>query len=135
MEKVQSPILNHKVLTSLLGSTIILDHFLTYLNYLRSSNGNLSGFWMTYIDLEDGHKWTKDGDMLTIEWMKGLPSPDVVLEFLSCKCSKECKAPTCPCITNGLKCTEACRLSDCSNFSAQDLQYAQDDESDYDSDA
>ena len=83
----------------------------------------------------DGHGWTKDGDMLTVEWMKGPPALDVVLEFLSCKCSKECKAPTCPCAFNGFKCTEACRLSDCSNFSAQDLQYAQDNESDYNSDA
>ena len=53
LEKVPSPILNQEVLTSLLCSTVILDHFLTYLDYLRSANGNLSGFWMTYIDLVD----------------------------------------------------------------------------------
>lgn len=47
--------------------------------------------------------------------MGGQPAPKAVLEFLSCQCKKSCKLPTCSCLVNGLKCTDMCRLQDCTN--------------------
>ena len=43
------------------------------------------------------------------------PAPQAVLEVLSCQCSRSCKLPSCSCIVNGLKCTDMCRLQDCTN--------------------
>jgi len=45
--------------------------------------------------------------------LHGEPAPAALLEFLSCSCTRSCKLPTC--ITSGLKCTDMCRLRDCSN--------------------
>ena len=47
--------------------------------------------------------------------MSGEPAPAVLFEFLSCSCPRSCKLPTCTCLTNGLKCTDMCRLRDCNN--------------------
>lgn len=47
--------------------------------------------------------------------MSGEPAPAVLLELLSCSCARSCKFPTCTCITNGLKCTDKCRLRNCNN--------------------
>ena len=47
--------------------------------------------------------------------MSGEPAPAVTLEFLSCSCARSCKLPSCTCLTNGLKCTDMCRLRDCNN--------------------
>ena len=58
--------------------------------------------------------WTKDGT-LVIDWMGDQPAPQAVLEVLSCQCSRSCKLPSCSCIVNGLKCTDMCRLQDCTN--------------------
>ena len=50
------------------------------------------------------HGWVIEGKELSIEWMKGPDAaPDVILEFLSCKCMKECKAASCPLINNAIK--------------------------------
>ena len=47
--------------------------------------------------------------------MSGEPTPAALLEFLSCSCARSCKLPTCTCLTNGLKCTDMCRLRGCNN--------------------
>ena len=47
--------------------------------------------------------------------MSGEPAPAVILEFLSCYCARSCKLPSCTCLTNGLKCTDMCRLRNCNN--------------------
>ena len=62
------------------------------------------------------HGWARDDDgRLTVKWMKGSPAPDVVLQLLSCNCSRKCKLPECPCLTNGLKCTSMYKLQTCDN--------------------
>ncbi|KAG1686575.1 putative RNA-directed DNA polymerase from transposon BS [Nymphon striatum] len=40
---------------------------------------------------------------------------DAVLQLLTCKCSRTCKNPACPCFENGLRCTDLCRLLTCTN--------------------
>lgn len=62
-----------------------------------------------------GHGWLQEEDSLTIKWMCGDPAPIAVLEFLACSCSRVCKLPNCSCLANGLKCTDMCRLKECSN--------------------
>ena len=48
--------------------------------------------------------WVRnDVGQLTVEWMRGYPAPDVVLQLLLCKCSRRCKLPECQCMSNGLK--------------------------------
>ena len=41
--------------------------------------------------------------------------PKAVIELMSCMCKKECKDYSCDCIRNGLKCSDICRLTTCSN--------------------
>ena len=62
-----------------------------------------------------GHGWVQEDGKLSTKWMSGEPAPAALLEFLSCSCARSCKLPTCTCLTNGLKCTNMCRLRDCSN--------------------
>ena len=67
----------------------------------------------------EGHGWkfTTDGDaqVLAIDWMDGASAPEAVLELLSCKCRKSCKAPQCPCVVNRLVCSDMCTLKTCEN--------------------
>ena len=80
--------------------------------------------------------WTlsEEGELL-ITWMTGAPAPEVVLEFLSCKCKKSCKLPTCHCMVNGLRCTQACTLQECENMTDEEASAVQEEtESDSDSD-
>ena len=48
------------------------------------------------------------------------PAPDSILEFLSCSCSKSCDNNRCTCRANNLKCSEMCKLKQCSNFMIED---------------
>ena len=48
-----------------------------------------------------GHGWCNKDRQLAICWMRGSPAPEVVIEFLSCKCSSVCRVPTCQCLANG----------------------------------
>ena len=62
------------------------------------------------------HGWAKNDDgQLIVEWMRGSPAPDAVLQLLSCKCSRGCKLSECQCMSNGLKCTNMCKLQTCAN--------------------
>ena len=38
-----------------------------------------------------------------------------VLELLSCQRKRRCQLPNCTCLSNGLQCTDLCRLQDCEN--------------------
>ncbi|KAG0727608.1 hypothetical protein GWK47_034280 [Chionoecetes opilio] len=70
-----------------------------------------------------------DGE-LVINWMTAAPAPDTVLEFLSCKCKKSCKLPTCQCMVNGLHCTQACLLQECENMKDEEVHAEQEEGSD-----
>lgn len=60
----------------------------------------------TRVPSSTDHGWATDDDgNLVVEWMCGSPAPDVILQFLSCKCSRSCKLPACTCLSDGLKCT------------------------------
>lgn len=63
------------------------------------------------------HGWTLGEDgQLEIQWMTGSPAPSVILEFISCRCIRSCQLPGCECMASGLKCTNECRLQDCTNM-------------------
>ena len=56
----------------------------------------------------------KDG-VLEVQWMNCQPAPDAILELMSCLCSNECSERSSPCIKNVMKCTDMCKLQNCSN--------------------
>ena len=47
--------------------------------------------------------------------MDGQPAPQAVLDLLACNCTRKCSLPKCVCLSNGLKCTDMCRLQECEN--------------------
>ena len=78
---------------------------------------------------------TDDDDKLALQWMRGSPAPQAVLQFISCKCVRFCKLPECTCLSNGLKCTEMCKLQTCTNqASEQDSEGELSDSDDNDED-
>ena len=65
--------------------------------------------------------------------MSGSPSPKAVIELLACTCRGVCRSNTCECILNGLKCSDLCRLADCSNQPDEmSFQSEEDDDDDID---
>ena len=46
----------------------------------------------------------------------------MVLSLISCKCARKCQDSGCSCILNGLKCTIAYKLQDCSNMAEEDVK-------------
>ena len=76
----------------------------------------------------DGHE--KDR-ALAIEWLRQKPTPESMLEFVSCKCKKnKCSNGMCDCFMVGLSCTNVCRCLSCANgTSAQDEELGEGDES------
>ncbi|KAJ8377970.1 hypothetical protein AAFF_G00249600 [Aldrovandia affinis] len=62
-----------------------------------------------------GTKNGNDDGQLTVEWMRGSPAPEAVLQLLSCNCSRRCKLLECQCMSSGLKCTNLCKLQTCDN--------------------
>ena len=76
----------------------------------------------------NGWKLDEDGG-LSVDWMRGPPAPEAVLDLLTCNCVRSCKLPSCTCLTNGLRCTDMCRLQTCSNqASEQELNQATEQE-------
>ena len=69
-------------------------------------------------------------ERLVIDWMSGLPAPRAVIELLSCMCKKACNDDSCYCIQNGLRCSDLCRLTTCSNQpdEEEDIQVDLDEE-------
>ena len=81
------------------------------------------------------HGWDIDADgQLVIQWMRGTPAPDTVLQLLSCMCKRSCKLPDCICLNNGLKCTHLCKLQSCSNQPNEEEPVPQLTDSDEDED-
>lgn len=62
-----------------------------------------------------GHRWVQEDNKLSVKWISSEPAPAAFFEFLPCSCARSCKLPTSMCLTNGLKCTDMCRLRDCNN--------------------
>ena len=62
-----------------------------------------------------GSGWCTEDGKLAVDWKGGQPALQAVLELLSCQCNRSCKLPSCSCIVNGLRCTDMCRLQDCTN--------------------
>ena len=59
----------------------------------------------------DCKSWSlSDDGELQINLMTEAPATNVVLQFLSFKCKKSCKLPSCQCMVNALPCTQACTL-------------------------
>lgn len=65
------------------------------------------------------HGWSRadqDGDLqLSIDWFSVSIGPQVVLEFLSCSCKRDCVTPSCQCVANNLACTDPCYARQCKN--------------------
>ena len=77
----------------------------------------------------DGHGWSVDNDDLTVQWMSGSLAPDMVLNFMSSNGKRDFQWSSCQCVSNGLKCTDACFLKDCSNVQEdEDLEQDSDEE-------
>lgn len=58
-----------------------------------------------------------DGDStLVIDWMRGKPAPQALLDLLACTFPCKCKLPQCVCMKNVLKCTEMFTLQCCDNW-------------------
>ena len=74
----------------------------------------------------DGHGWNILDGQLEICWLTCAPATEVVLELMSCRCSRNCDKD-CPCVMNGLRCTPACKLQECTN-----MQHDDDDDDDDD---
>ena len=104
-----------------------------------------AAIWRNYLRNNEvpppvGHGWYLVNDegqeKLAIDWMSGLPAPRAVIELMSCMCKKDCNDDSCDCIRNGLKCSDLCRLTTCSNQpdEEEDVQVDQLDEEDVDFD-
>jgi len=63
-----------------------------------------------------------------IVWMSGMPAPKAVMELLACTCKRVCEDNTCECILKGLKCSDLCRLADCSNQPDEESFPSQEDD-------
>ena len=73
-----------------------------------------------FIPEPEQHGWIAYDDELSIDWMSGKPAPQAVLEFMSCDCTRSCTV-NCQCVSNGLKCTDMCRLAECENRETVDM--------------
>ena len=70
-------------------------------------------------------------DKLLIKWTLLLPTPEDILDLLSCDCQRECKIETCICLTNNLNCTDACHSFICNNsHNSEDDYYSNDQDED-----
>lgn len=88
-----------------------------------------------FVPSPEDHGWsTNEEGELEIKWMSGSPAPDAVLQFLSCRCVRSCKLPDCTCLSNGLKCTNLCKLQTCGNQCSEEEAPAQLTDSEEDED-
>ena len=78
--------------------------------------------------------WFYKNETLSIDWMDGKPAPDAVLDLLSCVCKRKCVPNDCICITNGMKCTDMCKLPNCENRIDEDENYEEEESAESDSD-
>lgn len=80
--------------------------------------------WKTSCQDPEGHGWIKKAGALAVEWLRQKLAPELVLEFVSCKCKKnKCSNGMCDCFMVDLSCTNVCRCFNCANGT-----FAQDEE-------
>ena len=78
-----------------------------------------------------GVGWERGTDgKLEIKWTSLLPTPEEILDIVSCDCRRECKTETCICLTNNLNCTDACHSFICDNSHNSEDDYYSNDEDD-----
>lgn len=53
--------------------------------------------------------------VLVFNRMDGEPAQQSVMWLLACKCTHACTASDCQCISNGMLCTDMCKLKTCNN--------------------
>ena len=80
----------------------------------------------------DGQGWQQKGDQLEIYWTDQAPAPDAVMKLVCCGCKGSCATRRCSCVSNGLRCTEACACQDSCMNCANEEENEEDDESDDD---
>ena len=78
----------------------------------------------TVVKTQRGMVGIKKAAALAVEWLRQRLAPELVLEFVSCKCKKnKCSNGMCDCFMVGLSCTNICRYLNCVNRT-----FAQDEE-------
>ena len=72
---------------------------------------------VAYIPAPHGFGWTVDDKGLHVTWMTQKPTPDAVLELVSCGCKKtKCiEGLKCLCCPHGVPCTDLCLCKECNN--------------------
>jgi len=45
-----------------------------------------------------GYGWSLENGELHIDWSTAAPAPEIVMELLSCTCTRQCSAETCTCV-------------------------------------
>ena len=100
-----------------------------------------AGIWhrgiLPYPDIPcpNNHGWEVSGSSIDVRWLGSKPSPEEVLELISCTYKRSCSTSECSCIAAGLKCTDMCTLQ-CQNMACEDEEAAnntgEDDEDEID---
>ena len=64
----------------------------------------------------------KEDGQIIIDWMQGLPVPQVVMKLIACKCSRVRKATECQCLANAFKCLPAWKNHLCDDTIDNDFE-------------
>ena len=67
---------------------------------------------------------------IVIDWVQGLPVPQVVMELIACKCSRVCKATECQCVADVFECLPAWKNHLCDNMIDNEFEGSVDDTAD-----
>ena len=71
-----------------------------------------------------------EDSQIVIDWMQGLPVPQVVMELNACQCSRVCKVTECQCVANEFECLPALKNHLCDNMIDNDIEGNVDDTAD-----
>ena len=63
-----------------------------------------------------------EDSQIVIDWMQGLPVPQVVMELIACQCNRVCKATECQCVANVFECLPALKNHLCDNMIDNDIE-------------
>ena len=71
-----------------------------------------------------------ENSQIVIDWMQGLPVPQVVMELIACKCRRVCEATECQCVANAFECLPALKNHLFDNMIDNDFEGSVDDTAD-----